>query len=376
MITYFEKFLNESFTDDKNINEGDRVIMNGTISKYTDEGKFNIDLDDKTGIVAYVKRGLVSYCGVVFDNYLPYGILDDLDKRIKMNRGTWVDMSKLRKLKIDKENKIVVKYSGSFKPLFEYVEYINYPIYSNISYIDITNRNDTISFLPKDRIERLSIWNDDDPESKKLLYSTPLRQEMKLSKFIQMINPYTDKKSLDMKINTYKSAYNNLILANHNFKIVSGEEIRFWYNEDNYYPGSGSLNKSCMRNRMDKLDVFCNSPDKVRLLIMIDENNKLMGRALLWKVDEPKCFYLDRIYTVFEEDEISFIKYAMDRNWRYFKRDQDLPMYVFMNKDFGDSSRNPFMDTFYFFCYEGPKGRNYLTNKSRDLKIYDIWDDI
>ena len=67
-------------------------------------------------------------------------------------------MSKLRKLKIDKENKIVVKYSGSFKPLFEYVEYINYPIYSNISYIDITNRNDTISFLPKDRIERLSIW--------------------------------------------------------------------------------------------------------------------------------------------------------------------------------------------------------------------------
>lgn len=372
MIVYFENFLNDI---DESLKEGDRVIMTGTIEKYTDEGRYNIDIEDKSGIIVFIKRGACPFYGIVFDNYLPYNVLNDLDRRIKMNRGYWIQEKRLKKLNVDKKDKVVIKYSDRLKPIFEYVEYIQYPIYANISYIDITDRNDTISFLSKDRIERLSIWNDMDMDSKKLLYSTPLRQEMKISRFIQLINPYTDKISLDRKINIYKSAYNNLILSNHNFKIVSGEDIRFWYNEINYYPGSGTLNKSCMRNSMDRLDVYCKNPDKIKLLIMIDENNKLLGRSLIWKVDIPDCFYLDRAYTVFQEDEEIFDQYAIEREWKYFKKEQfNTKMYVFLNKDYGSANRNPFMDTFYVFCYDGPHGKNYLSNTCSGCKNYDIWD--
>ena len=375
MILKFNNFLNEEINGTKQINEGDRVICHGTIIRFNEHGKYNIDLEGKTGIVAYI-RGSYRHCGVVFDNYFGKNILNDLDKRIKMNRGLWVVDYQLTRQSLNNENKKSVKFSNRFKKIFEYIEYLYYPILiDNINFIDITNRPDTISYLSNDRFDRLNIWNENDYDSSKLIYETPLRQEMKISRFIQMINPFTDKISLDKKINIYKSAYNNIILNKYNFKIVSGEEIRHWYDENNYHSGAGTLNKSCMRNSMNRLNIYCENPDKIKMLIMTGSDDKLMGRALVWNVDDPDLIYMDRPYTVFQEDVQAFNNYGIEKGWNIFDQHRRDKMIVKLKKDYGDSDRNPYMDTFMYFCIDGKDGENYLTTNSMGSKNYYIYDD-
>ena len=157
---------------------------------------------------------------------------------------------------------------------------------------------------------------------------------------------------------------------------MSGEDIRYWYDYRNYYGGVGSLNRSCMRNSMDRLNIYCENEDKINMLIMTDDdNNKLLGRALIWKVDKPKCIYLDRPYTVFQEDILAFYDFAIKRRWKYYDTPDFENMIIYLKKDYGDPERNPYMDTFSVFCIDGVQGNNYLTNSTEGCENYYIYNE-
>lgn len=85
------------------------------------------------------------------------------------------------------------------------------------------------------------------------------------------------------------------------FQMVEGEEVRKWYHHSTYAGREGrdgTLNKSCMRHddSQDYLDIYTQNPDVVSMIIKLDENGKLQGRALLWETDKGP--YLDRVYSI------------------------------------------------------------------------------
>lgn len=146
-------------------------------------------------------------------------------------------------------------------------------------------------------------------------------------------------------INNYRGMYVDIISKAFEFKIVSGEDIRYWYNQARYFDGSGSLNKSCMRHEYERLDIYALNPDKVKMLILINRDNKLMGRCLLWKLDYPYGkIYSDRIYTVFAENEALFKNYIMKKKWWYRDKHKKNGKVVILNN--ASNTRLPHLDSF------------------------------
>ncbi len=318
----------------------DRIIAHGSLRFWGDDGQYNVDIEGQTGRVATIKGGGYKMVGVVFDNYF-FNQLTDLDKILKFKRGLWVGMDQLEKVVVEKPKieRRPLSFSDKAKKVFEHCEYIEPPLFLDVDYIDVTEKNDTISYITRDRLERLG-YDDDQWDNK-------LRQEMKVGKLIMMITPNTNQVSLEKKISLFKSAHNAIVTNKSTFKIVKGDEIGKWYNEDSYQEGTGQLNKSCMRDKMDRLSVYYTNPDKINMLILLNEDDKLVGRALVWKVDEPEgVTYMDRIYTVYSEDVHRFEDYARQHGWKYFEMYRYTTMKVYFDYDLGNEEENPYMDTF------------------------------
>lgn len=354
MITKFHRY-NES---EVNIQLYDRVVCHGSIHTWDENGNYDINIEGQTGIVAYIRDGIRGQCGVVFDNYF-FPVLKDLNHIINFRRGLFVPMNQLEQISPPVKNSM--KFSDDAENLLNKLEFIK-SIESSINYIDVTDKNDTISYISNDRLKRV-------PD--KYIWNSPLRQEMKVGRFIQLINPYTDKRSLDKKIDIYKSAHNNIIGKKSIFKIVEGEEIRKWYDENSYRDGTGMLNKSCMKNKIERLDLYVDNPDKVSLLILVDEDNKLVGRSLIWRVGKPDITYQDRVYTVYQEDNQSFEKFAMEQGWNYYSRDHFNDMIIHLKYNPGRPEENPYMDTFEYFYIKGKYGKYYLSSQYENVGIDD-----
>ena len=160
------------------------------------------------------------------------------------------------------------------------------------------------------------------------------RAEMKIGRFISRLFPNifpVNKKREDLatseKSNDVESFVNMFVAtveANSKIiKIVSGEKIRHYYNNNNAFKGGGTLGGSCMNQpeRGKYLDIYVKNTEKVQMLILFPEDirDKIIGRALLWKLDTPKGdrFFMDRVYTANDSDAYMFIDYAKKQGWLY-----------------------------------------------------------
>lgn len=96
-----------------------------------------------------------------------------------------------------------------------------------------------------------------------------------------------------------------------NFSIVEGEDIRTYYNEDNYYSCSGTLGNSCMRysHCSSYFDLYV---DKAKLLIS-SKNGSITGRAIVWEINGITI--MDRVYTCMDYLENCFYEYAKSKGW-------------------------------------------------------------
>lgn len=96
-------------------------------------------------------------------------------------------------------------------------------------------------------------------------------------------------------------------------ELVSGEDIRHWYNCENYYERTSTLGNSCMSHTtcQSYFDLYCEQPE-CQMLIALKEN-KLAARALVWTIDNRT--FLDRVYYIEDALFHIFINYAKDHKW-------------------------------------------------------------
>jgi len=182
--------------------------------------------------------------------------------------------------------------------------------YNQLSYIDVTDKKDYISFIQIRNIKS-------DP------WLSSSRQELRIGKLIKKLfgKKYT-LKEIEEFVNQYKALYDFNKYLNY-FDIVDGKNITKYYHYRNQMPG-GQLGKSCMKDSNNFISSFYEpNPDTIKMLILRDFENPelIVGRANLWYLTKPKGrIFMDRIYT--NEDYLVniFIQYAKINNIIYKSR--------------------------------------------------------
>ena len=216
------------------------------------------------------------------------------------------------------------------------------------------------------------------------------RSEVKLGRFVnKLIDIYSKSDALKNSTDSYDevpffdftasdiekfvNAYTAKVLFEQNalerFKVVSGEEIRKWYDEKNYsnINGGGQLNSSCMRHsRCQKyFDIYVDNPKVCQLLILMDNTDKkILGRAILWKTENGDNF-MDRIYTE-KDNYMKLFKQWGEQNSYQMKsyNYKGEPIIVKVKPKL--YSYYPYMDT--LSCYAPVKG--ILSNITVDYDSY------
>ncbi len=152
------------------------------------------------------------------------------------------------------------------------------------------------------------------PEGKELIYtsdynwSTKNRQSGKPTKLFKKLL------KKEFKEQPYENFNNRLRSVVENFgvfKVVSGSDITYYYNENTYYEYEGTLGNSCMRYPE------CNTyfkvyEDHAKMLVLL-KNDKVCGRAILWEWDGKT--FMDRVYVCKDYLVDTFINYAKDQKW-------------------------------------------------------------
>ena len=147
------------------------------------------------------------------------------------------------------------------------------------------------------------------------------RQEIAVGRGIRAILATTGEKFLDKDIeqfvNLYKAQIDKFNDKFQYFEVVTGRDIAHWYHNRNYYEKSGQLGNSCMASAPEEwLEIYTENPNQVALVIYKsqDDTDKIIGRALLWTLDDGKKF-MDRIYTNKDSDIQLFRDYAKENGW-------------------------------------------------------------
>lgn len=138
------------------------------------------------------------------------------------------------------------------------------------------------------------------------------------------------------KMNSAILAY---LASSSGIKIVSGSEIYWAYNENNYYEDRGELSSSCMRYSWCKpfLDIYVDNPEQIRLIVAL-RDNLVIGRALLWKNK-----YYDRIYFNNEATRQNMVKFCNDNEFIPIYQSSIIESVQLANWQY---PHYPYMDTF------------------------------
>jgi len=163
-------------------------------------------------------------------------------------------------------------------------------------------------------------------------------------------------------------------------KVVSGDDIAFWYSENNYgektRKGMGQLGKSSMSIKIsDFFKIYTMNPDTVRMVIILDDDEKLSARALLWNYSGK--FYLDKIYFT-EDSEQELMKKWLEKYYLLRPLDKlslsdEVTIENTENSD-GTFNKYPYMDTFKFYNPEKKTLRaSEPSNRSGWIQLDRIW---
>jgi hypothetical protein len=212
----------------------------------------------------------------------------------------------------------------------------------------------------------------DSEEDATLPYTMKGRGDVKIGKIIKYLvdlikdesGDLDDVKDKDIEsfVNAFKASKVDTSME---FKLVKGSDIAKYYNEKKYFSRSGSLGGSCMADEMKKIfEIYTENESKVQLLIYVDKNDLIHGRAIVWKLKDSPCeakYFMDRVYVNRDFDELKFKKFAEEKGFLYKKRMnshiESNVRFVYKGKDVfgevtvkldGDFGHYPFVDTMCF----------------------------
>lgn len=226
----------------------------------------------------------------------------------------------------------------------------------NVNYISISTQDrGRISYLTEDRMESMNeaeYWN------------SSRRYHVKPGSFISKVFNGIPPKEVEKFSNLFRSEANKPYFR---FKVVNGSEIRDIYHYESMASESGSLGVSCMKHEhcQKYFDVYTKNTDKVSMLVMFNEDDLVIGRALLWNCDSHKL--MDRIYTINDERYSVYFKKWCVKNEYLHKSEQNWYNTMSFEKFGQDRDRlklelklenrhfeyYPYMDTFKFIDDDG-----------------------
>lgn len=203
------------------------------------------------------------------------------------------------------------------KYLADYYFYQNLPIYQDMFNGDDVNyltfrKDGTISYLPKGKTHE---------ENEDGTWKRDNRQAGKPSKIIQKtLNPRFKRlfkpKDFENFANSYKKKFSD---NGFRFELWDANKIGRVY-DMTIAEDSGSLGNSCMNRDSYCMDIYENC-NFLKILVYLNEDNLLLGRALVWTIDENMTL-MDRVYTTQDWMVDSFTDYARENNW-WHKRNQN-----------------------------------------------------
>lgn len=177
---------------------------------------------------------------------------------------------------------------------------------SKYTYVDITDNEEYVSYLDSKDAFYIDEMDEDPWDNNK-------RKIIRIGKFVNKFSDFKYNVQLVEKfVNQFKSVLRE---SKTFFKIYKGEDISKWYHEDNTEL-KGKIGKSCMiyERCQEYLELYINNPEKISLLTLFEiGNNKVIGRSLLWELNNGSLF-MDRIYVSNEYDINIFKRYAMNNN--------------------------------------------------------------
>lgn len=252
------------------------------------------------------------------------------------------------------------KIAATLYQLFNTNYYVNDKLPQN--YIDV-GTEDTVTFLSDDKYSKL--------DDRSTSFSTRGRGSIRIGRFVNALlgkdefrrNTEFTAKDVEDFVNLYKATSTNVKFK---FTLVEGDDIAKWYSSSTYVEQRGSLGNSCMKSKpANYFDIYTKNPESCKLLIYTDDNDKLLGRALVWVLDESPTeskYFMDRVYTVGDSDIIKFTNYAKEQNWmhKFYQgaSDEYALLFKYDGKDFFgkasvkleniDFGNYPYVDTLFF----------------------------
>jgi len=241
---------------------------------------------------------------------------------------------------------------------------------STISFIDRSRNIDMVTYTRSSRVldaikEKGLNVNDEGVYNIKYGWIEN-REIVKIGRIIKKILPMKDynPKELEDFVNIFK-AESKKDTDGLKWERVYGRDMNYWYSNKQYVKGGGTLNRSCLRkdSRNSFINFLAGNPKYCRLLVLHNNNGKLLGRALMWRLPNGR-FYLDRVYTRFDEDVNLFLDAAKNHGWLYKSKQTyggEIPIidgktgenkWIKMEiEDFKRKNFNgyPYMDTFQYY---------------------------
>ena len=234
-----------------------------------------------------------------------------------------------------------------------------------INYLSISDADaGRISYLTPDRIDGIEKSSTDD------YWTTSKRYHCKPGSFVSKLFKNSSPKDIEVFSNLYKSYVK---FFDFKFKIFEGEEIRKHYYYEKYLTQSGTLGNSCMKspNCQSYLDIYITNNDNIKILVMLNKDNFVIGRALLWSCGDFKI--MDRIYTIKDEEyQTSFKDWATENNYLYKSKQNYASTTFFENKEIASHelfltiklqntihNYYPYVDTFKWLDVEKSELSNY-----------------
>ena len=234
-----------------------------------------------------------------------------------------------------------------------------------LNYIDLSHTTKGhISYLTQDRIDKIQIEDQDFWCVKKRYHSRP---GSFLKKLLKM---------RDYEIENFTTQFLSIVDPPvYNMVVVKGQDIAKYYDYHTYYQQSGALGGSCMKcSPPEFFQIYVENPNQINMLLMMDQHEKVMGRAILWVGEGFKI--LDRVY-VCNDLYVNYFYNWANENGCYYKELNNAfsPKHMMFNgekvlKEFEIKldevrtfDRFPYLDTFKWLDLSAKKIYNYIPFK-------------